>query len=71
MNEQLYQFISETMLPGTRFEVKSVSEYTADKVDGYLCSVDYFDIKSQITIFVIKSEYNVWLRDKKIDIILE
>lgn len=65
--DKLHRFIFEKMLSNGNFRIDRVSDYTADNVEGYLCSVNYYDIRSIITIFVIKSEYNAWLRDKKID----
>lgn len=68
--DKLYRFIHEKMLPNGNFRIDRFNDHTADNVEGYLCSVSYYDIKTIITIFVIKSEYNAWLRDKKIDELL-
>lgn len=71
MIEDIYRFIHEKMLPNGNFRINGFDDHTVDNVEGYLCSVSYYDVKTVITIFVIKSEYNAWLRDKKIDKILE
>lgn len=47
----------------------NITEKTINNVDGYLFNVKH--PRTSMNVFVIKYKYYAWLRDKKIDSILE